>query len=147
MEARPLRAVLSIAFLAGVIWVAFTVQLGPRTCAQHIDHIGRTPEAHQLIEGTRARLRPALDEASARVLGEYVEAPTRSRGERPAPPRRRGESARDSSAPARAVNRSSSASTSERTRLPGRHAPAAVESRRRADEREDPAARAKPSSP
>lgn len=140
MEARPLRAFLSIAFLAGVIWVAFTVKLGPRTFAQHIDHIGRTPEANQLIEGTRARLRPALDEASARVLGEYVEAPTRSRGERPAPPVRRSESARDSAAPARA-RRSSGPSTSERTRLPGRRSPVVIESQGRADERVDSSAR------
>ena len=83
-EVRPLRAALSVALLAGALWFAFTVKLGPRTFAQHVDRIGRTPEAKQLMQGTRDRVRPVLDEASARVLGEYVEAPTRSRSRAPA---------------------------------------------------------------
>ncbi|GEM_PF-4059201 len=65
--------------LAGVgllLWVAFAVELGDKTFAQHIDTISETPEAHQLIAGARAKINPALRDMRDRVLGEYVEAPT-----------------------------------------------------------------------
>lgn len=73
---QPLRTAISLAVLAGALWAAFTVDLGGRTFAEHIDTISGTPEAEQLIEGTRSRINPALQEVRDRVLGEYVEAPT-----------------------------------------------------------------------
>jgi hypothetical protein len=73
---QPLRTAISLAVLAGAVWAAFTVDLGGRTFAEHIDTISGTPEAEQLIDGTRSRINPALQEVRDRVLGEYVEAPT-----------------------------------------------------------------------
>jgi hypothetical protein len=73
---RILRTVLGLAFLVGALWAAFAVDLGGRTFAEHIDTISDTPEAEELIEGTRATINPALQEVRDRVLGEYVEAPT-----------------------------------------------------------------------
>lgn len=73
---QPLRTAVSLAILAGALWAAFTVDLGGRTFAEHIDTISGTPEAEQLIEGTRSKINPALQEVRDRVLGEYVEAPT-----------------------------------------------------------------------
>jgi hypothetical protein len=73
---QPLRTAISLAVLAGAVWAAFTVDLGGRTFAEHIDTISETPEAEQMIEGTRSRINPALQEVRDRVLGEYVEAPT-----------------------------------------------------------------------
>lgn len=73
---QPLRTAISLAVLAGALWAAFTVDLGGRTFAEHVDTISGTPEAEQLIEGTRSRINPALQEVRDRILGEYVEAPT-----------------------------------------------------------------------
>ena len=72
----PLRTLISVAFLVLFIWGAFTVKLGSMTFADHIDRIGQTPEAQELLDGARSRVRPTLEEAKDRVLGEYVEAPT-----------------------------------------------------------------------
>lgn len=72
-----LRPLISLAFLVGVLWLAFSVKLGDRTFAEHIDRISETPEAHDLLEGTRATVNPVLQEATDRMLGEHIEAPTR----------------------------------------------------------------------
>lgn len=58
------------------LWVTFRVPLGERTLAGHLDRIAATPEAEDLIGGARQSLAPIMTEASRRVLGEYVEAPT-----------------------------------------------------------------------
>ena len=65
-----------MAVLVGGIWAAFAVELGDKTFAEHIDTIGATPEAKQLVDDTRATINPALADVRDRVLGEYVEAPT-----------------------------------------------------------------------
>lgn len=84
----PLRTLVSVAFLAVVLWAAFRIKLGDRTFADHVDRIGETQEAKALLDGARSRVRPALDEVKQRMLGEYVEAPTFvPLGEAP-PPRR-----------------------------------------------------------
>ncbi|KIG14523.1 hypothetical protein DB30_06671 [Enhygromyxa salina] len=62
--------------LGAALWAAFAIDLGGHTFAEHIDTISETPEAKQLIDGTRSTLNPALQEVRDRVLGEYVEAPT-----------------------------------------------------------------------
>jgi hypothetical protein len=74
---QPLRTAISLAVLAGALWAAFTVDLGGRSFAEHVDTNSETPEAEQLIEGTRSKINPTLQEVRDRVLGEYVEAPTR----------------------------------------------------------------------
>jgi hypothetical protein len=79
---RPIRTLISLVFLGGVVWFCFAVKLGDKTLAQHMDQIGRTQEAQELIEGTRSTVNPMLEEAKSRVLGEHVEAPTSAPGER-----------------------------------------------------------------
>ncbi|MEZ4452634.1 MAG: hypothetical protein R3B09_24455 [Nannocystaceae bacterium] len=71
-----LRTAISVLFVTLVVWCSFTVPLGRRTFADHVDRIGQTREAEELITGARARVRPLLDEVKNRFLGEYVEAPT-----------------------------------------------------------------------
>jgi hypothetical protein len=73
---RPLRTLISLTVLAGVLWFSFAVELGDKTLAEHVDTISATPEAKQLLEGTRQTIDPALDDVRDRMLGEYVEAPT-----------------------------------------------------------------------
>jgi len=71
-----IRSVLSIALLLGCVWCSFNVPLGERTFSEHMDRIGQTPEAKELIEGSQQTVSPMIEEATHRVLGEYVEAPT-----------------------------------------------------------------------
>ena len=73
---RPFRSLLSVALLLGGLWAMFSVDLGGMTFAEHMDTISETPQAQQLVEGTRERVNPALGELRDRLLGEYVEAPT-----------------------------------------------------------------------
>lgn len=73
---RPVRTAISFAMLGVALWAAFAIDLGGHTFAEHIDTISDTPEAKQLIDGTRSTINPALQEVRDRVLGEYVEAPT-----------------------------------------------------------------------
>ncbi len=70
------RSVLAIALLLGCVWCSFNIPLGERTFAEHMDRIGQTPEAMELIDGSRETVTPMIEEATHRVLGEYVEAPT-----------------------------------------------------------------------
>jgi hypothetical protein len=93
---RPVRTALSFGVLGLALWAAFAIDLGGHTFAEHIDTISDTPEAKQLIDGTRSTVNPALQEVRDRVLGEYVEAPTwipselppgRSEPPEPQPPR------------------------------------------------------------
>ena len=72
----PVRTLITLALVAGFVWGSFNVKLGRRTLAQHLDRIGDTPEAKELLEGTRSTVNPLLHEATDRVLGERVEAPT-----------------------------------------------------------------------
>lgn len=105
---RLVRPLISLAFLGGSLWLAFSVELGGRTFAEHVDRIGQTPEAHELVEGTRATINPVLQEATDRMLGEHIEAPTRAE-----PP------AATHAAAARREPRPR-VSTPERGKLPGR---------------------------
>ena len=73
---RPVRTLVSLAFLALMVWAAFALPLGGRTLAEHVDRIGETSEAQDLVDGTRSTINPVIEEAKDRVLGEYVEAPT-----------------------------------------------------------------------
>jgi hypothetical protein len=72
----PLRTLISVAFLAILLWAACTIKLGRFTFAEHIDRIGQTDEAKELLDGTRSRISPGLEEIKQRMFGEYVEAPT-----------------------------------------------------------------------
>lgn len=72
----PLRTLISVAFLVISLWAAFTIKLGRFTFAEHIDRIGQTEEAKELLDGTRSRVSPGLEEVKQRMFGEYVEAPT-----------------------------------------------------------------------
>lgn len=83
----PLRTLVSVTFVVVLVWAAFAIKLGDRTFADHMDRIGETEEARALLDGARGRVRPALDEAKQRLLGEYVEAPTFVASPAPATPR------------------------------------------------------------
>ena len=80
---RPLRSLIGVVFLLGAVWCSFKVPLGDKTFADHMDRIGNTPEAEELLEGTRQAVNPVLEDATDRLLGEYIEAPT---DEGPVPP-------------------------------------------------------------
>ncbi len=67
---------MSLIALGFVAWCAFSVPLGARTFAEHLGRIGQTPEARELLDGTRDSVVPVVKKATERVLGEYVEAPT-----------------------------------------------------------------------
>jgi len=88
---RLVRSLIGLAFLAGLVLCAFEVRLGRRTFAEHVDRIGETPEARELLDGTRAKVTPFVEDATDRMLGEYIEAPTQPVPERrattPAGPR------------------------------------------------------------
>lgn len=71
-----MRAGVSLMLLALTVWCAFRVPLGRRTFAEHADRIGETPEARELVESTRGALSPMLEDATQRMLGEHIEAPT-----------------------------------------------------------------------
>ena len=71
-----LRSLMTVAICGGLLWGAFTVKLGRKTLAEHVDSISETKEAQDLIQGTRKTVNPVLEDAKERVLGEYVEAPT-----------------------------------------------------------------------
>lgn len=104
----PLRTLISVAFLAVLLWGAFAIKLGDRTFADHMDRIGETEEAKALLDGARGRVGPALEEVKQRLMGEYVEAPTYMRSVAPPGP------------PAVVTVRPGPASTEESGRLPGR---------------------------
>lgn len=91
MVLRPIRTLISLAFVAGAVWFSFKVPLGDKTLAQHLDAIGETPQAQELVDGARQTVNPALEQAKQRVLGERVEAPTYipQHDERPAGAERR----------------------------------------------------------
>lgn len=73
---RPLRTLISLTVLAGIVWFSFAIELGDKTLAEHVDTISATPEAKQLLDGTRETVNPAIQDVRDRMLGEYVEAPT-----------------------------------------------------------------------
>lgn len=128
----PLRTLISVAFLAILLWAACTIKLGRFTFAEHIDRIGQTDEAKELIDGTRSRISPGLDEVKQRLFGEYVEAPTHlatpgapvvpaasSSPPRPSP-RPEPVPVATSTAPRDAAEPATPASTAEAIKLPGR---------------------------
>lgn len=113
---RVVRPLISLAFLGATLWFAFSVELGGRTFAEHIDRIGQTPEAHDLVEGTRSTINPVLQEATDRMLGEHIEAPTHAE---PRPATRVEPRPATHAAAAREKPRPR-VSTPERGKLPGR---------------------------
>lgn len=136
----PLRTMISLAFVGTVVWCAFTVDLGERTLAQHVDRISRTPEAQDLMDGTRERVTPVVEDLKGRVLGERIEAPTYlaasdepvgldeahdaddAAAESPYANTRAGiadDGARGESRPVGAQPTAAAPSTADRTRLPG----------------------------
>ena len=71
-----LRTLVGLVFLAGVVWCSFRVPVGRRTFAEHVDRIGETPEARELVDSTRGAVTPWVEDATDRMLGEHIEAPT-----------------------------------------------------------------------
>lgn len=101
-----------------MVWCSFKVPLGEFTFAEHMDRIGQTPEAKELLEGSRSKINPLVDEATDRMLGEYIEAPTSEQVFAPTA----ATPVRDSAGPPKARKRKPKAhepSTFDRTKLPG----------------------------
>jgi hypothetical protein len=73
---RLARSLIGLMVLSLMIWCSFKVPLGRRTFAEHIDRIGQTEEARELLDSTRHTLTPVFRDATDRMLGEYIEAPT-----------------------------------------------------------------------
>ena len=118
----PLRTLISLAFLAVFLWASCTVKLGRFTFAEHIDRIGQTDEAKELIDGTRSRVGPGLEEVKQRMFGEYVEAPTHLAT--PPSPRPQAQAERvpvaTSTSSRAAAGPATPASTADAIKLPGR---------------------------
>ncbi len=79
------RSLFSLVVVAVLVWCSFRVPLGERTFAEHADRIGETPEARELLDSTRQTLTPMLQDATDRMLGEYIEAPTGTAAPLPGP--------------------------------------------------------------
>lgn len=108
---RPVRTLISLAFIAALVWCSFNVSLGGRTFSEHMDRIGQTPEARELLDGTRSTVNPALEEATDRLLGEHIVAPTDADPSLP----------RSAAAPRpRDAQAQVQASTAEAVKLPGK---------------------------
>jgi hypothetical protein len=117
---RPMgliRSVVSLVFVGACLWFAFSVPLGSRTLAQHMDRIGQTEEARDLVDGTRGAVNPVLEEAKDRLLGEHVEAPTSVDEQDPAPLPPTGPAPKKGSV---AAPGTMAASSPERLKLPGK---------------------------
>lgn len=87
---RLFRSLIGLVMLAGLVWCSFRVPLGRHTFAEHVDRIGQTEEAKELLDSTRHSLSPVFRDATDRMLGEYIEAgtaPTGSGSAAPAPAR------------------------------------------------------------
>lgn len=129
-----MRTVLSLVFLVAILWASCTVKLGAFTLAEHVDRIGETEQAQELLDGTRGRISPVLEDMKTRIFGEYVEAPTRapkasSKQERPAakPPQAALRTAKTEASGVADSQPSRGPSSAEAARLPGagrkRHSP------------------------
>jgi len=64
---RLIKLILSLAALAGFVWFGANVPLGNRTLFGHLQAIGQTREAKELVEGTRESARPFVEEAGRRL--------------------------------------------------------------------------------
>ncbi len=71
-----IRNLILLVLVLGFVWFAFSVPLGNKTLAQHVDQISETREAKALVDGTRAKVNPVLEDLESRILGEHIEAPT-----------------------------------------------------------------------
>ena len=87
------RSIVGLVFLVAVVWCAFRVPLGRRTFAEHVDRIGETPEARELLDSTRGAVTPLVEDATDRMLGEHIEAPTAPRARAPGPAPQRKQAA------------------------------------------------------
>ena len=68
-----LRNLFGLVLLLSVLWFSLTVPLGNKTLVQHVRAIGSTPEAHDLYDGAKSTLEPAVTEAKDRLVGEVLE--------------------------------------------------------------------------
>lgn len=146
-----MRTVLSLVVLAAFLWASCTVKLGAFTLAEHVDRIGETDEAKALLEGTRGKIAPVLEDVKQRIFGEYVEAPTapprsppRTKGERVVKTERGGSTAAQTRLPRAAVGPSKPEAEPASARADGRRP--STEAQGRKAERSIAEAEAKPAS-
>lgn len=78
---RLIRFLLSLVFLAAVVWFAVNVQLGKRTLWGHLRAIFATQEAKDLADGTREEAKKVADKVREE-LGHDAGAPEAARHSR-----------------------------------------------------------------
>jgi len=75
---------MSLAALAGFVWFGANVPLGSRTLFGHLQAIGQTREAHDLVEGTKESARPLVEEAGRRLAHKSEPTPSGATDKAPA---------------------------------------------------------------
>jgi hypothetical protein len=55
-----IRAIVTLALVAGFIWAGMTIKLGKRTFFGHIGHIWHSEEAEEMKEGVKETTGPAV---------------------------------------------------------------------------------------
>lgn len=115
-----MRTLLSLVFLIAILWASCTVKLGAYTLSEHVDRIGETPQAKELLDGTRGRISPMLEDMKQRIFGEYVEAPTRATNSKEPPGERRRSLPRPSQAAVRSAPPAETRTAEARAPAPSR---------------------------
>jgi hypothetical protein len=89
---RLIKLLMSLAALAGFVWFGANVPLGTRTLFGHLQAIGQTREAHDLVEGTKESARPLVEEAGRRLAHKAEQPSNGSSPEKSAPSEHPGSS-------------------------------------------------------
>jgi hypothetical protein len=79
---RLLKLLTVLLGLGVFVWFGANIPLGSQTLFQHLQAIGRTRETKDLLDGTRDRARPLVDDVRRRLAG--AAAPDPDPDERPA---------------------------------------------------------------
>ena len=64
---RLLKLVLALVGVGAFVWFGANVALGSHTLFEHLQAIGRTSETKDLLEGTREKARPIVDDVRRRI--------------------------------------------------------------------------------
>ena len=69
-----IRLVITLGLIALFIWFGMTVPLGKHTLFGHINRIGQSEEARDLVEGTKEAAKPAAEKVKRAVKAGVDEA-------------------------------------------------------------------------
>lgn len=67
---RLIKLLLGLVALVGFVWFGANVPLGSQTLFQHLQAIGRTRETQDLLDGTREKAKPLVDDVRRRLSGD-----------------------------------------------------------------------------